>query len=296
MSSPEQRPRFFDAHCHLQFPVFDSNRDLVLRNARARSGVEAVAVNGCCEQDWPAVQALCEDESVDEVEPTRCRVVPNFGLHPWYLRDRTDRWLASLRAALEANPRAGLGECGLDRTPRVLRHTSFDEQTDLLVQQLRLAKELRRPVSLHCVKAWGRMVEVLRREGPFPDGVLLHSFCGPAEVVPGLCDCANAHFSISLSILRVKDQRAKAALNAVPLERLLLETDSPDSLCSAPGEWGEAFRLREAAEGLDSATNHPGNLPVVARIVARMTGRAEEVVAKATYQNAVRLFGGKDNP
>jgi len=256
-----------------------------LRKAKSEAGVHYVAVNGCCEADWGDVQAMHEEYAG--------QVVPNFGLHPWFLQGRTEGWLGGLRRALERNPEAGLGECGLDKTPRIVSHTTLEVQAEILTQQLRLAKELERPVSLHCVRAWGKMTELLQKEGPFPRGVLLHSFAGPAEVVKGLSRI-NAFFSVSLSVLRSpKRDRVRAALKAVPLDRLLLETDSPDALCSVPSsgwEGGEDLARPTPVDGLPGGVNHPGNLLAVLDVVSHLIEVPSELVARHTYRNACRFF------
>ncbi len=210
--------KLFDAHAHLQDARIYSSARKVLEEAKRR-GVAAVSVNGCCEDDWGRVEALAE--------AYKQQVVPNFGLHPWFLDKRKENWLNVLSLYLKRNPTAGLGEVGLDKSRSVLEHTSLDKQAELLVKQLRLAKELGRPLSIHCVKAWGKMQECLKAEGPFPAGVMIHSFTGPAEVVKGLLPL-NAYFSISLTILRLKEGKAKALLKAIPGDRMLIETDSPD--------------------------------------------------------------------
>ena len=107
------RARLFDAHCHLQAHCH-------LRKA-AEVGVAALACNGCWQDDWARVAELCADgggssggggasssgSSSGAALPT---VVPNFGLHPWWVARRSPDWLERLRAALLAHPTAGLGE------------------------------------------------------------------------------------------------------------------------------------------------------------------------------------------
>jgi len=190
--SSEGRLDLFDSHCHLQDDRIYASRKTVVEEALGR-GISRISVNGCCESDWERVTQLGREFPF----PT---IIPNYGLHPWFLETRSESWLTALRSALVSHPEAGLGECGLDKSPRVLERTPLDVQADLLSQQLKLGKELGRPISLHCVKAWGRMQEVLRAEGPFPSGLVMHSFQGPREVIAPLAKLG-AYFSLSLSIL-----------------------------------------------------------------------------------------------
>ena len=286
MSSSESHLSLFDAHCHLQDERIFEQSATVLEEAK-RQGVRYVSVNGCCEEDWPRVEKLAI--SSDH------QVIANFGCHPWFLEKRSETWLAKLREALVRNPGAGLGEVGLDRSPKVLQQTAFDIQVDLLLQQFRLAKELERVVSIHCVKAWGKMQECLQEEGPYPAGVVLHSFVGPVEVVKGLARL-NAFFSLSLSILRLKEDKARAVINGIPLDRMLLETDAPDALCRP--KWN-GITVGDSISSIQNGTgkelNHPGNVKAVLKLVAQVTGHSEETIASATFANACRLFL-KQNP
>ena len=80
---------------------------------------------------------------------------------------------------LRENPEAGIGETGLDFQERF---TNRPEQEASFVAHLDLARELNRPIAVHCVHAWGRLVDILR-EHPAPR-VLLHAFGGAAELIP----------------------------------------------------------------------------------------------------------------
>lgn len=96
----------FDAHCHLQDERLTGQAsgrslDAVLSEAAA-AGVRQLACNGCWQEDWPAVAAAAA------AHPGT--VVPNFGLHPWWVPRRSADWLQQLRRMLEAQPHAGLGE------------------------------------------------------------------------------------------------------------------------------------------------------------------------------------------
>ena len=297
------RHRLFDAHCHLQDErVYAKAGEIISESIR--SGVDKISVNGCSAgEDWRRVEKLYRDFPDT--------VVPNFGLHPWFLPPTGADWQSELRSLLLRHPGAGLGEVGLDKCKKVLDRTPLDVQTDLFLRQLRIAKDLGRPVSVHCVKAWGRMQECLQAEGPFPAGVLLHSFMGPVEVIKGLSKL-NAYFSLSLSVLKLKEQRARDVIKAIPLDRLVLETDSPDSLCRPTWDGTRHIqscigsvqqvetncsidsirREEEQEEEVKSVKlfNVPSNVNAVMKLVAAVTGHSEETIALRTYANASKLF------
>ena len=164
--------KYLDAHNHLHDARFDPDRPEILAQL-ARLPVERAVVNGTRENDWDAVATLAHAQPF---------VLPSFGLHPWYIADRTPRWLEDLRARLTEHPTAGVGEIGLDRW---IEGHDLAAQTEVFLPQLALAAELNRPATLHCLRAWGALEELLRQH-PIPTrGFLLHAYSGPMEMVAG---------------------------------------------------------------------------------------------------------------
>ena len=249
----------FDAHCHLQDERLADDLPAVLRRAE-QSGVRRMLCCGCHERNWDAVLALAQAHP---------EIVPSFGIHPWYMEGRTAAWLETLERFLSGQP-SGVGEIGLDHAviPR-----ADEEQEAVFIAQLRLARRLKRPVSLHCRKAWQRLLEILRAEGGVGWGGLIHSYSGSAELVKPLEEMG-LYISFSGAITRPGNKRGRRALAAVSPERLLIETDSPDL----------------PPVGADSAVNEPANLALVAAAVANILDRSPEWVAEQTFANASRLF------
>ena len=141
----------FDAHCHLQDERLLPQLDAVMGRA-AGHGVVRMMCCGSCAADWPQVRTLA---------PRFPQVSLSFGLHPWYVGERSPDWLGLLREYLAGGP-AAVGEIGLDHA---LAKSTYAEQETVFLAQLDLAKELHRPVSIHCRRAWGRMMELLEARG-----------------------------------------------------------------------------------------------------------------------------------
>ncbi|MCO5606842.1 hypothetical protein L7F22_061033 [Adiantum nelumboides] len=249
----------FDVHCHLQDPRIVNALPSLLDAAR-HSGVKWFAVNGTCEDDWEEVKKLSEEHN---------EIIPCFGLHPWYVERRSDQWLKRLRSMLDNMPTAAMGEAGLDKGARG-REISIAMQVDVLKQQLVLAKDLQRPISVHCVRAFGELQDILKELGPFPHGVILHSFLGSAEMVQPLAK-QGAFFSFSGFLTALSAKKAKKMLQEVPLDRILIETDAPDaipkvdlsSLVWVPGDANAPVEENDADKGKDfpsQALNHPANI------------------------------------
>lgn len=251
----------FDAHCHLQDERLAGRLPDVLNRAE-HAGVRRMLCCGCHERNWETVLALAQAHP---------EIVPSFGIHPWYMDGRTDGWYGTLERFLAHQP-SGVGEIGLDHavTPR-----ADEEQESVFIAQLRLARRLNRPVSLHCRKAWGRLLEILRAEGGVGCGGLIHSYSGSVELVKPLEEMG-LYISFSGAITRPANKRGHQALAAVSPERLLIETDSPDL----------------PPIGAVAMVNEPANLVLVAVGVANILGRSPEWVAEQTFANANRLFAG----
>ncbi|CAK7333797.1 unnamed protein product [Dovyalis caffra] len=300
--------KLFDAHCHLQDPrILDKTPQLIA--TALDTGILRFAVNGVSEKDWDLVKEMGESYP---------SVIPCFGLHPWFIEERTPNWFNKLKELFETTPSAAVGEIGLDKGS-YRKKIDFNDQVQVFRRQLELAKELNKPVSVHCVRAFGDLLEIMKSTGPFPAGVILHSFLGSAEMVPEFAKLG-AYFSFSGFLMSMKKQKAMKMLKAVSSDRILLETDAPDALPNA--DFGSLFLVdggifhpeRIRSEGENSASNadslhdddshpskdasalpretpnHPANIHNVLSYVASLLDTTREELAELSYANAVRLF------
>ncbi|KAF7801981.1 TatD-related deoxyribonuclease [Senna tora] len=299
--------KLFDAHCHLQDPRILSKTPQLIKTAQ-EAGVVFFAVNGVSEQDWPLVREMSE---------THPSVIPCFGLHPWnwdlstcrFVAERSPNWFKTLKQYFDATPSAAVGEIGVDKGSQG-RKIDFSEQVEVLRQQLELAKELNKPASVHCVRAFGDLLQLMKSIGPFPAGVILHSYLGSAEMVPEFSKLG-AYFSFSGFLMSLKANKAKKMLKMVSSDRILLETDAPDALpksnidslffidgdTSLPEDLhGQTTPPSTSGSSLDASVlpketlNHPANICSVLDYVASMLGISKEELAELSYQNAARLF------
>ncbi|XP_057969943.1 uncharacterized protein LOC131159228 isoform X1 [Malania oleifera] len=289
--------KLFDSHCHLQDPRIFSQAPQLIAKA-LDSGVLRFAVNGVSENDWHLVKQMSDGYPC---------VIPCFGLHPWYVGERTPCWFDTLKDFFQANPSAAVGEIGLDKGSHG-RNIDFMDQVEVFQRQLELAKELQRPVSIHCVRAFGDLLQIMQRMGPFPAGVILHSFLGSAEMVPEFAKLG-AYFSFSGFLMSMNVQKAKKMLKMVPMDRILLESDAPDALpkstlplnerdVSACEEVHkqEANTSSNAAAARETSTlpketlNHPANIHKVLFYVASLLEMTKEEIAEISYRNAMHLF------
>lgn len=276
----------YDAHAHLQ------DAELVPHYARVFSdlaavGVKRVVTNGSSETDWPAVAALATAHPV---------VLPSYGLHPWDAGNRSPAWQKNLLTHLDANPRAAIGEIGLDcwiltrakpDDPRLagLRRAPIEEQTEVFLWQFRVAAERNLPAAIHCVDAHGRLYDLLCAAMPPARGFLLHSYGGSAEMVASFAKLG-AYFSFNASFLDARRTRLREVYAAVPADRLLVETDAPSI---RPPAAQEEFTLPATADGRH--VNHPANLTATYAALADLRGTTVEALSAQVEKNFLRLFG-----
>jgi len=255
---------WMDAHNHLHDPRLGDAGPAV--DAMVAEGVGACVVNATREDDWAAVGRLATQHAV--------MVWPAYGVHPWQAHTVTKGWLERLRERLLADPRASVGEIGLDQW---VSEPSLQVQRDVFEAQLRLARELQRPATIHCLKAWGALFEVLE-DYPPPDTFLMHSFNGSLEVVQRLIPMG-AYFSFSGYFLHQKKEKVVEVFCRLPRERVLLETDAPDM--SPPEPWRK----------FGGEMNHPANVPMIGAALAEKLGVTPAELADLTRENTARCFG-----
>lgn len=265
--------RLYDAHNHLQDARFAGRQPDLIRACR-QVGVVGMVVNGTRESDWEDVERL------HRRYPDLVR--PSFGYHPWHVAERKPDWLEALRRALTRNPVAAVGEIGLDRWKPGL---DFADQQRVFADQLRLATEMELPATIHCLKAWGRLFELLR-EGPLPArGFLLHSYGGPVEMVAPLAKLG-ARFSLPGYFAHSRKARQREVFARIPNERLLIETDAPDQRLP---EERVRYPLTEANS--ETVLNHPADLAEVYVFAAEVRGCSVEELAIQVEANYRELFG-----
>lgn len=257
---------WIDCHNHLHFPRLGEVPALIA--AMRGAGVLRCVVNATCETEWAAVAAMAL--AYPEM------IVPAFGIHPWHAAATGGQWQERLASWLEKFPQAGVGECGLDRrvtAPEVAL------QWPVFLAQVRLARQLQRALTIHCVSAWGLLLEALVEEAP-PSRFLLHGFAGSMESARHLLPLG-AYFSFNGQFLQARRATVLEVFRQLPPERILLETDAPDML--PPPAW--------VTHPLPHSCNHPANLAAIGSGLAAALGMSVADLAELTTNNAQACFG-----
>ncbi len=213
---------WIDAHNHLH--------DQRLTESRLELDSLSV-VNGTSEADWPRVSELTENN---------LSTLPAYGLHPWFIKQRSSDWQKNLTSFLE-NPHASVGEIGLDLA---MKNPDRAAQEEVFRWQLSLAAEKNIPATIHCVKAFGWLTEILRTN-PLPRcGFLLHAFSGSIEIARE-CEKSGAYFSYSAHFLDERQAARREVFRQLPMDRLLVETDAPNQDVDIVACYESLARIRD---------------------------------------------------
>lgn len=271
-------PRFIDSHAHVQFPVYDADRAEVISRA-LDADIWMVNV-GTHQRSSEAAIRLAQQCSNG--------VYASAGFHPEHIGNRFhDAWENNEEYRETFDPEAyrelashpkvvGIGECGLDYfriTNDELRIK--EEQRQVFIQQVELAKELGKPLIIHCREAFSDLIEILNSyfliHNSRPAGVI-HFFSGTLEDAKVLIDLG---FYLGFGGVVTFAKGYYDVVSAVPLERVVLETDAP-YVAPVP------YRGKR---------NEPLYIEATAAKIAEWKEVTVEEVARVTTENARKLFG-----
>lgn len=251
-------PFFIDTHSHFDAAEFDLDRDAEYARAVA-AGVTSQIIPAVSRDNFTAVATTC-------ARYPGC--LPAWGLHPMYVHAHRASHLADLRAQIEIQRPVAIGEIGLDFFVRGLDPAA---QEYFYVEQLKLAHEYTLPVLLHCRKSSDQLLKHLRRI-KVPGGIA-HAFNGSAQQAHEFIKLGfKLGFGGAFTWSRANHLRRLAA--ELPLDAIVLETDSPD----IPPVW------------LGRGRNAPGELPRIAAELAALRGTSLAHIAKHTSRNATQLL------
>lgn len=254
-----------DTHCHLYDEAFDADREAALQRA-LDAGVECMLLPDIDSQSTPRLEALAA------AHPLRFR--PMAGLHPTSVKEDFERELALVQERLFGREAPGryvaVGEIGMDL---YWDRTFEDEQREALRRQMRWADELDLPVCLHIRKAHNEVFGLLRDLGRRRYRGVMHCFGGSVQEALRAVEMG-FHLGIG-GVVTFKNATMADVVQAVPLERLLLETDAP-YLSPVPHR---------------GQRNESAYLPLVAQRIADLRGISPDEVAEVTTASARALFG-----
>ena len=255
-----------DTHCHLAGREFAGDLDQVIDRARA-AGLERAFVILAADDE----PELKQGETVAAQWP---EVRFSIGVHPHAagkFGSNPATAVDAVAAAMDAQPLTrGLGEIGLDY------HYDFaprDVQQQVFREQIRLARARRLPIVIHTREAEDDTFRILAEESAREVGGVFHCFTGDRAMAQRALD-AGFHLSLAGIVTFSKALELQEVAKIVPLDRLLIETDSP-FLAPVPHR---------------GKRNEPAHVVHVAEAIARLRGTAPEEIGNAAVANFQRLF------
>jgi len=252
---------FIDTHCHLDFPEFNQDRDEVIRRTKAQ-GIDYIINIG---------SSLQGSKKSVELASTYDFIYATVGLHP-HEADKFNQNTETILRDLASNDKVvAIGEIGLDYFKNYSRQ---ENQKQLFISLLKLAKDLNLPAVIHNRQAEEDTLKILKEAMPLK--AVVHCFSGDQNF---LIESLGLGFFISFTcnVTYKKADRLRMLLEAAPLERLMLETDAPFL----------------APEGYRGKRNEPTYIKILAEEVARIKQISIEEVAKTTTNNAKAFFNLK---
>lgn len=250
--------KLIDTHAHLNFEKLRDNIDEVLANSQA-VGVEKIIIPGVTLEETSKIIELIEKYD---------NLYGAVAVHPSDTKDWTDNNYDKLKEYAKHDKIVAIGETGLDY---YWDDTFKDTQKHAFRKHLELAEELKLPVIVHDRESHDDVFEIIK-EFPKVKGVM-HCFSGNAEFA---LECVKLGYYIALGgpITFKNAKKPKEVAKAVPLENLVLETDSP-------------FLAPHPFRGKD---NDPSKIILVAEATAEIKGLNIEELANTTSRNAENLF------
>ena len=250
-----------DTHAHLDFDEFKDDMDNILARIK-EAGVEKIVVPGVTFEDLDRVITLAQKHD---------NIYAAVAIHPSEAKSWGDGSYELLKGYAQKNKVVAIGETGLDH---YWDKTFNDVQEHVFREHIRLAKELNKPIIVHDRDAHEDTLRVLKESGASEIGVVLHCFSGSPEFA---MQCVKEGYYIALGgpVTFKNAHKPKEVAKQIPLDKLLLETDSP-------------FLTPHPYRG---KTNNPAMVKLVAEEIARLREISFEELSEATTENAKRFFG-----
>ena len=256
-------PGFIDSHAHLEMKQFRGSLAQVVGRAISAGVIHIVTVGSTLAESKRAVKIAGAHEAVSAV----------IGIHPHDALELDDSTLSELGRLTQNSQVVGIGETGLDffrdRSPRPVQEESFRKH-------IRLAKEISLPLIVHVRDAYERSLGIMKEEGLPERGCVVHCFSGTVRDAEAFLDLgAYLSFTGTITFPSEKNREwTEEVLSSVPLERMMVETDSP-------------YLTPHPHRG---KRNEPANVVLVGRKIAEVKGLSVADVARITSRNSIHFF------
>ena len=257
LENAESLMKLIDSHCHLDFEQFAQDHQQVIANA-TNAGVTGFVIPGVQASKWQSLIEFCQANQ-------NCHFA--LGIHPYFLPNYAAGDIEKLSELLAQNKAVAVGECGIDASIE-----NIDLQQQIFEQHIVLANQFAKPMILHHRKSHHLILQSFKAIRPRFGGVV-HAFSGSLQDAEKYL-ALGFKLGVGGTITYDRAKKTRDVIKQVPLEHLLLETDSPDMPVS----------------GQQGKRNEPMYLSKVLEVLSDLKGLDKAQVAEQTYLNTQRLF------
>tara|TARA_B100001057_G_scaffold483352_1_gene559960 strand:- start:747 stop:1523 length:777 start_codon:yes stop_codon:yes gene_type:complete len=252
-----------DSHCHLDYEPMFSNLTDVMERAK-KSNVKFMLTISVTDKKYDVILDITKKFS---------NVYGTYGIHPHEAKNHTNLQKDTILKRINMSKKIiGIGESGLDF---YYNHSDKDEQIRLFEEHLKASIESKLPIVIHSREAENSTYDILEKYSKKNDlKILMHCFTGSKEFAQKLLGL-NAYFSASGIITFKKNNNLNETFKSIPLDRILIETDSPYL----------------APEPLRGKSNEPSNVVHTAEYLANLKEIEFEKLCNKTSNNFFNLFG-----
>ncbi|HTL47294.1 MAG TPA: TatD family hydrolase [Verrucomicrobiae bacterium] len=251
---------FIDTHAHLHFPDYDQDRADVMRRA-SEAGLETFINVGT---------DLESSRKCLELAKAHDNIYASAGVHPHDAKDADEAVIAEIRKLFSEKKMVAVGEVGLDF---FRDHSPHEKQKEVLRAFVRLAREVGRPLIIHCRDAYEDLAQLFAEEGGAPYRGVIHCFSSDAPRMKRLLDLG-FYISFAGPLTYKKNDELRDACRQCPKDRLLLETDAP-------------FLPPQSVRG---KRNEPAYMLETAGVAAGLHSLSVQALGEQTTANAKALF------
>lgn len=260
-----------DTHCHFDVDDFDADRAEVAARALA-AGVDTIVIPGYIASQWPKLFQVCDSFM-------RPRLLPVPGLHPCYVAQHEPEHLQVLEHLLQTRTDiVAIGEIGLDFFVPELKEPEWKTRQEFFFrEQLRLAMTYHKPVVLHVRKAHAEVMAILA-DMKFREGGIVHAYSGGMEEAKRY---VRMGFRLGIGGALTYDQskRLRAVVSEMPLEAIVLETDSPDMIPQPHRQPGSG-----------KTRNSPEFLPSVLMALSELKGVPPDMLVAVMREQSCQIL------
>jgi TatD DNase family protein len=247
-----------DSHCHLDFDVFDHDRDEILTRCKQLS-INTIVIPGVTANTWDKLLSVCQSSSI---------LHPALGLHPMFMTQHQTSHINKLCEYIEKHDPIAIGEIGLDF---YIANHDKQAQLELFEQQLAIANNVNLPVILHVRKAHDQVLSLLKKHH-ISKGIV-HAFSGSQQQAENYIK-QGFLLGTGGAITNERATKLRTLFSSLPLSSIALETDAPDMPLA----------------NMDNSRNSPENISKIVATLAELRAESIEHCANMSSHNVKKIL------